>query len=147
MHTERRRLMSLTAKVAYLKGLAEGSGLTSNEREGKFYKELLDCLEDISVTIDFLDQDHDEIEDYLEALDEDLTELEEYVYDDDDDEYEIADEDFDVAEAICPECGETVSYFDDLYDEDVDIICPYCDAVVATLEGVNPSEEAETEEE
>lgn len=135
--------MSLTARVAYLKGLAEGSGLTSDDKQGKFYQELLDCLEEISVAVDFLDKDHDELEEYLETIDEDLNDLEDYIYENEDeyDDFDDFDDDFDLVEANCPACGETISYFDDLYDEAVDIICPYCDAVVTTIGDPEADEE------
>lgn len=137
--------MSLTARVAYLKGLADGSGLTADDKQGKFYQELLGCLEEISLAVDFLDKDHDELEEYLETIDEDLNDLEDYVYDGEEDydfdDFDDFEDDFDFVEASCPACGETISYFDDLYDEPVDIICPYCDAVVTTIGETEEDEE------
>lgn len=137
--------MSLSTRVAYLRGLADGAGLTNDENQGKFIQELLDCLEDMTFALEFLEEDHDDLEDYLENVDYDLHDLEDFVYDeffdddedDDEDEDYLADDDSFMMEMDCPECGETVYFYDDDDDETVDIICPYCEEVVITLEGAD----------
>lgn len=143
--------MSLSARVAYLRGLADGAGLTTDENQGKFIQELLDCLEDMTFALEFLEEDHDDLEDYLENVDYDLSDLEDYVYDEfDDDDFDhdffFDDDDDFLIEADCPECGETVYYYDEDSDETVDIICPNCEGVVTTLEGNDDTFEEDTTE-
>ena len=61
----------------------------------------------------------------LDAVDEDLDDLEEYVYGDDDDD--CCCDDDDMYEVECPSCGETV-YFDGAAIEDGSAECPNCGA-------------------
>ena len=47
-------------------------------------------------------------------------------------------DDAEIIEVECPECGEVVCFYDELLDDDdvdtVEILCPKCDAVVYTFE-------------
>ena len=49
------------------------------------------------------------------------------------------DEESEIIEVECPECGETVCFYDEMMDDEgeydtVEILCPKCDAVVYTFE-------------
>ena len=67
--------MTITEKVAYLKGLMEGLDLDKTTKEGKVIAAMADILDDLALTVaDNCDQ--------IDAIDEDLESLEEYVYDD-----------------------------------------------------------------
>lgn len=124
--------MTVTEKVAYLKGLMEGLSIDTEKPEGKILKAMADILDDLSVSVSDLEEDMDDIKEYVDELDDDLTEVEDIVYDDaeEDDDSDFEDEDDedeggDFVEVECPYCGETV-YFD---PEDVDpenIVCPSC---------------------
>ena len=76
--------MTLTEKVAYLKGLAEGLDLDKDTKEAKIFDAMFDILEDMALTISDIDEDLSSCEDLVDAIDEDLDELEEYVFCDDD---------------------------------------------------------------
>ena len=69
--------MTITEKVAYLKGLAEGLNLSKETPEGKIISAMMDILDDMALTVaDLCDQ--------VDAIDEDLELVEEIVYEDDD---------------------------------------------------------------
>ena len=77
--------MTITEKVAYLKGLAEGLALDEAKPEAKIIKAMLDVLDDIALTVSDLEDGMDLISEQLDAVDEDLDELEGFVYEDFDD--------------------------------------------------------------
>ena len=137
--------MTITEKVAYLKGLAEGLELDKESKEGKLFAAIIDVLDDIALTVaDNCDQ--------LDAIDEDLAAVEDFVYEDDDedlfdddfctgdcsncdgcDDYEY-DEDEGVYEFECPHCHETVFFDDSLFeDEDYELVCPACGAKIDSV--------------
>lgn len=121
--------MTLTEKVAYLKGLMEGLDIKADTAEGKVLCAMADILEDMSKSVADLEDEMSDAQEYLDELDDDLADVEDVIFDDEEyeDEYYDEDEDDDDDEFIeveCPYCGETV-YFDDSVDPD-DVICPAC---------------------
>ncbi len=72
--------MTITEKVAYLKGLMEGLEFDTETKEGKVIKMMADILEDMAGEIVALQDDVDDINEYLEAVDEDLTNVEEELF-------------------------------------------------------------------
>ena len=96
--------MTITEKVAYLRGLAEGMKLDSSTNEGKLTLAIIDTLDDIALTVSDLEDTVAELSAQVDEIDDDLGELEDEVYSDGcDDE----DEDFDdtLYEVECPSCG------------------------------------------
>ncbi|MCL2097037.1 MAG: hypothetical protein FWH10_09070 [Oscillospiraceae bacterium] len=69
--------MNIVKKVSYLKGLAEGLEISSDSKNGKIIKGILDILEDMADSIDFLENETETLEDYIAGIDEDLGMLEE----------------------------------------------------------------------
>lgn len=124
--------MTVTEKVAYLKGLAKGLDLAEDKAETKMFNAVIDVLEDMALSIYDLEDSVDEIQEYAEELDEDLGELEELVYDEFDDcDCDCCDDDCDcdddeLYEIVCPACHETI-YIDESAIEDGEINCPSCD--------------------
>lgn len=126
--------MTVTEKVAYLKGLMEGLNVSSETAEGKVLKAMADILEDMSQSIVDLEDTMGDAQEYLEELDDDLADVEDIVYDDEDEEEAyLDDEDYDdedvydeddFIEVECPNCSETI-YFDDTVDPE-NIVCPAC---------------------
>ena len=114
--------MSMTEKVAYLKGLADGIGLDEKDSKDKLLKAMIDALDEIAGTVDCIDEDLDEFAEQLDAVDEDLAEVESYVYDDDCDCDDCEEEYYDVE---CPSCGEVICIDGDILDEG-SIECPNC---------------------
>ena len=68
--------MNISEKVAFLKGLAEGLEISSDSKNGKLIKGILDVLEDIADSVESLEDDSEFLEDYITEIDEDLGILE-----------------------------------------------------------------------
>ncbi|HIR03107.1 MAG TPA: hypothetical protein IAD34_03460 [Candidatus Scatovicinus merdipullorum] len=136
--------MTLTEKISYIKGLAEGLKLDENKDEVKVIKAILELLEDMALSVTDLETCVDDVCDQLDAVDEDLADLEEDYYeesdcscggcdtDDDDQFYEVTcptcGEEICLQEDVllcgeteCPKCGEKLEFdFSDLFAEDED---------------------------
>lgn len=119
--------MTVTEKVAYLKGLVEGLGIDEGSKEGRIIKAIVEVLDDVALTVTDLEDGLSEISEQVDAIDEDLEDIEKDFYgddDDDDDEYDD-DDDVDYYEVTCPKCGEKVCLDDELLS-DGEISCPKC---------------------
>lgn len=114
--------MTITEKVAYLKGLVEGLGLDEETKEGRIIKEIVEVLDDMAMTVADTENGLSEISEQVDAIDEDLEDLEKDFYGDDDEE---DDEDEDYYMVTCPKCGEKV-YLDDELLSDGEMTCPNC---------------------
>lgn len=73
----------ISNKVAYLKGLAEGFGYTTDDNNQKVILEIIDCLGFIADEIEILNEDFHNLENYVELVDEDLSEFESMLDDSD----------------------------------------------------------------
>ena len=131
--------MTLTEKVAHLKGLMEGLGIDEATKEGKVLKYIADILEDMALSVCDLEDETDTLNQYIEEIDEDLGSLEDDFYEDYDDcdcydddcdcDCDCCCDDDDIGEfyeVTCPSCGEPV-YLDDSIDPSR-VICPSCHA-------------------
>ena len=122
--------MTVTEKVAYLKGLMEGLDFQADTKEGKIIKLMADILDDLALEVTEAQDDIDDINEYLEAVDEDLTTVEEELfgeYDDDEDCDCHCCDDCDgeeCYEVVCPHCGETVCFEEE--PENGVFPCPAC---------------------
>jgi len=130
----------LYEKVAYLKGLADGLDIEETTKEGKLLVKIIDILEDFADAIVEIDEDADEMAEYVEAMDEDLTNIEEDLYEDldeEEDEDDDDDEDIEFVEVECPNCNEEVYIDEDLlYEDDIDVVCPRCNEKIELVEEV-----------
>lgn len=118
----------LKTRVAYLQGLSAGLDLSTESKEGKLLKGIIEVLDEFADSVGSLEEAQEQMEDYLDSIDEDLYHLEDEIYEGDSidtcgDEY---------IEVDCPGCGETVCFDADIVeDEDVvEVTCPNCDEVV-----------------
>ena len=119
--------MTISEKISYIKGLAEGLALEGDTKEGKVLLAIIDLLDDMVDEIDAIDEACAEIGEQLDAVDEDLSLLEDdYYYDEDEDE-DDEDEYFDddVYEVQCPNCNEII-YLDESMLEEEEMACPNC---------------------
>ena len=146
--------MSITEKLAYIKGLCEGLALDESTKEGKILLAVVDLLGDVTEQVSLNENDIeqvfdelDRIYDEIDAIDDDLTDIEIALTEDDDDEddedwdydddewdlledgdediTDLYDEENPLYEITCPKCGETVCF-----DEETlfgpDCACPNC---------------------
>lgn len=108
--------MTVTEKAAYLRGLAEGLNLDESKPETKIINAMMDCIDDLSLTVSDLEDELALVTEQLDAVDEDLDSLEEFVYED----YEDYDDDCcdccgdeEMYEVECPACHEVVEFDED----------------------------------
>jgi hypothetical protein len=116
----RYKIMDLSNKVAYIKGLMEGLDLDKEKKEIKIMEKIVEVLEDMALEISELQDENDEIFDALDVIDEDLSELEDTVYEDD---CSCADDIY--YEVVCPECKEKIYLGEDLL-MDGEVECSNC---------------------
>ena len=111
--------MTISEKVAYLKGLAEGLGLDpESSKESKTHFRYENILEDIGLSISELDEEITELGEEIDVLSDDLSDVEEVVFEEDEDE-----EDF--FEIKCPNCKEIIALDSEALDNG-EIVCPNC---------------------
>ena len=84
-------MMTLTEKLAYIKGLADGLGVDETTKEGKILLALVDLMDDVTTAVTELEGDMDQAYEELDAIDEDLTDIEEFLWEDDEDECDCCD--------------------------------------------------------
>ena len=143
--------MELKEKAAYLRGLADGLDLDKTTKEGKLIAALMDLTQELCSAVEMLDTDMDEVveelgelREYIEEIDDDLNDVEEFLdeeveldeYDEDEEDEEDDEEDIcdgececccgcdDYFEIVCPSCGETVCFDQELDPEN--LLCPAC---------------------
>lgn len=128
--------MSLTEKVAYIKGLVEGNGT-----DDRIINLLIDLLDDLAHDVTTLKEENEELRAYIEEIDDDLGYLEDVVFEELDDECEC-DSDCDYCDGDCEDC---------LCDEDCDccdrsseydffkVTCPSCNEQVYLDNSIDPS--------
>lgn len=119
--------MTISEKVAYLKGLAEGLNLdTEKSKEGKLISVMIGILEEIGLSIEDLEENTQALGEEIDVLSDDLSDVEDMVFDEDEDEDED-DEDYDDDwfEVECPTCEEPL-VIDDKALADGMIQCPNC---------------------
>ena len=129
-------MMTVTEKVAYLKGLVEGLDLGKDDKEKKVINAVLDVLEDLALAVSDLDDEMELVTEQLDAVDEDLADLEEVFYEELDDCDCDCDDcdcgcdcDDEMYEVECPNCGEMI-YFDEEIILDGEAECPACGEVL-----------------
>lgn len=118
---------SLISRVAYLKGLVEGLGISNESKEGKITIEVVSILENMAEEIDNLNNSQQDMEEYVESIDSNLNYLEEDLYgDEEDDDFEDDDSCDNYTKIKCPNCSETIYLDKDMFKENQEISCPNC---------------------
>ena len=126
--------MTITEKVAYLKGLAEGLKINDDKPEGKLLMAMIDVLDDMALTVDDLDNEIAEMVEIIDEIDQDLGDLEGDFYGDDEDEdfcddcegcEGCCDEDEELYEVECPTCGDIICINEEMLEEG-EMDCPNC---------------------
>ena len=118
--------MTISEKVAYLKGLAEGLNIdTEKSKEGKLINVMIGILEEIGLAIEDLEENSLALGEEIDVLSDDLADVEDIVFDDEDedDEEEFDDDWFEVE---CPSCDEVLVVDEDALEEGY-IKCPNCE--------------------
>ena len=140
--------MTITEKVAYLKGLADGLDLDKDSsKESKLLTAIIDVLEEVSFAIEDLEEASELLNEGLDAVSEDLEDVEDLLFSDDDDcdcgcNCDCDDRDF--FEMSCPSCEEGL-VIDEAVLEAGQITCPNCGEAFA-LDLVDEDEDEEDED-
>ena len=117
--------MTISEKVAYLKGLAEGLNIdTEQSKEGKLISLMTDILQDVALELEDLQTEQAELGEEIDAVSDDLSDVESILYEDDEDDDFDEDEE-DCYASVCPSCGDEI-YFDDSVLESGEVVCPGC---------------------
>ncbi len=127
----------ISEKVAYLDGLMEGMNI-KDDKYAKLFTAIVDTLDVIAEEISDHEDILDDLEDSVDEIFENLDEYDEILFDDeDDDDEEDNDEEFDPEdleddfyEVVCPNCGETIYFDEDMLDSPDGLICPNCNEPV-----------------
>ncbi len=138
--------MTISEKVAYLKGLAEGLNLdTEKSKEGKLISVMIGIMEELAMSVEDLEENALNLGEEIDVLSDDLADVEDVVFDEEDDD---ASEDYDDDwfEVECPTCGETL-VIDDEALADGEVECPKCGSRYAMDLSEDEEEEPEGEEE
>ena len=115
--------MTISEKVAYLKGLAEGLNLdTEKSKEGKLISVMIGILEELAMSVEDLEENALNLGEEIDVLSDDLADVEEVVFDEDE---ESEDYDDDWFEVECPTCGADI-LVDDASLADGEVECPSC---------------------
>ena len=117
--------MTISEKVAYLKGLAEGLNIdTEQSKECKLISLMTDILQDVALELEDLQTEQAELGEEIDAVSDDLSDVESILYEDDEDDDFDEDEE-DCYASVCPSCGDEI-YFDDSVLESGEVVCPGC---------------------
>lgn len=115
--------MTISEKVAYLKGLAEGLNLdTEKSKEGKLISVMIGILEELAMSVEDLEENALNLGEEIDVLSDDLSDVEDVVFEDDEDEEDYDDDWFEVE---CPTCGADI-VVDDEALADGEVECPEC---------------------
>ena len=131
--------MDMNAKLAYLKGLADGLGVDKTSKEGRLFTAALDLLDDLVLAVTEMSEGFEHMGESIEAIEEELDEVLEDLYGENEDgEYAFEGE---LYEVTCPACADKVCVDEDMLDQG-EIACPGCgNALEFDLDGVLGEEE------
>ncbi|MDR3310433.1 MAG: TFIIB-type zinc ribbon-containing protein [Oscillospiraceae bacterium] len=138
--------MNSLEKAAYLRGLAEGQGISADTKDGRLTLAIIDAIDSLAQELSALHEETHELAEGVSGLDEAYDELSEILYDlaedsdvdDDDDDKDEDDEcgddcdccDGDCDDSLeyetdCPKCGENLTLTEDDLAAGF-IVCPKC---------------------
>ena len=136
--------MTISEKVAYLKGLAEGLAVdTEKSKEGKLISVMIGILEELAMSVEDLEENALNLGEEIDVLSDDLADVEEVVFEDDEDEEDYDDDWFEVE---CPTCGADI-VVDDEALADGEVECPGCGTRYAMELSDDEDEESEEDPE
>ena len=122
--------MSVSERIAYLKGLVEGLGISAEDsNEAKVIMAIIDTLEEISLNIEDIEENALDLGEEIDAISEDLADVEDVIYGEDDEEDEDEDYDYDDEDYMysvkCPTCDNEITVDEGVIDKG-SINCPNC---------------------
>ncbi len=135
--------MTISEKVAYVKGLFEGMGLDSEDsKQAKLFRSIIEVLEEVGLSMEDMEDELDLLNSGIDAVSDDLADVEELLFGEDEDFDEDEDEDDDFFEVECPNCQHDLVIDNDVLEAG-SIQCPNCKEVFS----IDLSDEEEEDEE
>ncbi|MBQ3097657.1 MAG: hypothetical protein IJC66_05820 [Kiritimatiellae bacterium] len=120
----------ISEKVAYLDGLADGLGVEKDDKYGKLLRGIIDALGAIAEEMEEQNEALDDLSDCVDDLYDEVDQLDECLFDEEDEEYDDFDEEDTFLEVVCPSCGETFYFDEEMLDSEDGLICPSCNEPV-----------------
>jgi hypothetical protein len=122
--------MTISEKVAYLKGMFDGMELdTEKSKEAKLISTVIEVLEEVGLSIADLEEEVDALDEGLDAVSDDLEDVEDVLFGDDECDDDCCcddeDDDDDFFEVACPNCEEDLVIDADVLEAGF-IQCPNC---------------------
>lgn len=133
-------MSSISEKVAYLDGLMEGLDVEDAKLK-KLFNAIIDTLDSIAEELSDHDDAIEELNDSIDEIYDDMDDYDEILYgeDDEDEDEELDDDGF--FEVVCPSCGETIYFDEDMLDNPDGLICPNCNEPIEISIGNEKSED------
>ena len=120
-------MSKISEKVAYLDGLMEGLDL-EDVKPKKLFTAVIDALDEIAEEISDHEDAIAEIDESLDEVYDAMDDYDEILFGEDDEDEEEEDDDF--FEVVCPNCGETVYFDEDMLDNPEGLLCPNCNETI-----------------
>ena len=120
-------MSKISEKVAYLDGLMEGLDLEDVKLK-KLFTAVIDALDEIAEEISDHEDAIAEIDESLDEVYDAMDDYDEIHFGEDDEDEEEEDDDF--FEVVCPNCGETVYFDEDMLDNPEGLLCPNCNETI-----------------
>lgn len=132
--------MKFSEKASYIEGLMDGLDINASTKEGKVMVKMMELIKDMSMTMESMQGEIEELTELVDLVDSDLSEVEDFLENDYEDEEDECDDDHcdcgceddddfyddeDLYEVTCPSCGDTICLDEDMLDEG-SIRCPNC---------------------
>lgn len=115
--------MTVSEKVAYLKGMAEGMEWDASSNQGRLLRAMINILEDVAASLSAMDARVEEMSKQVDEIDDDLASIEDFCYGDEGEDEPAPDDA--VYEVECPKCHNTICFGEDLASQGT-IECPNC---------------------
>jgi hypothetical protein len=134
----------------------DGLDFDRESKEGRVFDAILDVLDEVADEMDIMADELDDLKGFVEALDEDMEELEEYLdIDDDEDDDDDDDEDYGMGldnriSLKCPACGHVNTFDPEIIwasDDDVEVLCSNCEAVIFSSDQLGANFDPDDEDE
>ena len=122
--------MTISEKVAYLKGLMEGMKLDTDSGEGKLLHLVADVLGDVAEELEDVESDLCDLSEDIDAVSDALSELEDGFSGNGDDDGGGEDVEPLCVVCTCPACGKKVTLFDENALLPGTIQCPDCGEMI-----------------
>lgn len=144
--------MTVSEKIAYIKGLMEGVNFQPDTAEKKILLNIVEALDLIADSLADLQEETEELDDFVDELDNDLGALEDLIYDDEDEDGDSCEccgecdfpDDDDNYEIDCPKCGDKICFCD--CDDPSDLLCPGCGEHIDCAELYDEDEDIDGDE-